>query len=345
MTHYFKTTFLVIGAGISGLLIARILHDVGRSVRVLEKGRGFGGRMATRSIDNARFDHGAQYFTVRDPEFQTWVGRWKAAGIARKWFNKLPGDPKADGHPRYIGARGISDIAKGLSEGIQVFRETQAKELRWNDPGWTVRTDSGSVFPTDQLIITAPVPQALELLDRCGVPLPDEDIETLKTVRYEKALAVMAHLNGPSAIPSFGGMKVKESPLTWLADNQRKGISDVPAVTLHSDSAFAKTHWDSPDEVHGNLLIESAKPYLGAQVTKFTCHRWGYARPKQTYGSPFFHHSPSDLLLAGDGFGGPLVEGAALSAIKAAGVLLHHHRKEGTDPIPRPRPRGRKTHP
>ncbi len=315
-------TFLVIGAGISGLLIARQIHDAGRNVRVLEKGRGFGGRMATRRMGGGRFDHGAQYFTVRDPRFQFWVDRWMAAGIVRKWFCGFTEERNSEGHPRYIGIRGISDIGKWLSEGIQVSRETQAKELRWNDPGWTVRTDSGAVYSADQLIITTPVPQALELLDGCGVAFPAEAFEALNAVQYEKTLAVMAHLDGPSALPSFGGVKVKESPLVWLADNQRKGISDTPAVTLHSDSVFAQTHWDSPDELRGNLLIDSAKRYLGAEVTHFTCHRWGYARPKQTYGSPFFHHPPSGLLLAGDGFGGGLVEGAALSAINAGGVLL-----------------------
>ena len=38
-------------------------------LRVVDKGRGFGGRMASRRIDTpngvARFDHGAQFFTTR----------------------------------------------------------------------------------------------------------------------------------------------------------------------------------------------------------------------------------------------------------------------------------------
>ena len=43
----------------------------GWAVTVFDKGRGPGGRLATRRADDLRFDHGAQYFTARDPRFAT----------------------------------------------------------------------------------------------------------------------------------------------------------------------------------------------------------------------------------------------------------------------------------
>jgi predicted NAD/FAD-dependent oxidoreductase len=61
----------VIGAGISGLTCAQNLTDHDVPVTVFEKSRGVGGRMATRRSEHgAAFDHGAQYFTVRDERFQ-----------------------------------------------------------------------------------------------------------------------------------------------------------------------------------------------------------------------------------------------------------------------------------
>ena len=44
---------IVIGAGIAGLLAARQLAEAGRDVTVLDKGRGVGGRLATRRIGEA----------------------------------------------------------------------------------------------------------------------------------------------------------------------------------------------------------------------------------------------------------------------------------------------------
>ena len=61
--------FAVIGAGIAGITCARTLVQAGHSVTVFEKSPNLGGRMATRSTLFGSFDHGVQYFTVRDPRF------------------------------------------------------------------------------------------------------------------------------------------------------------------------------------------------------------------------------------------------------------------------------------
>ena len=75
----------VIGAGISGLISARTLHELGLDVTVFEKSPGLGGRTATRRADPGQsFDHGAQYFTARDPQFIRHVEAWIEA--AREAF-------------------------------------------------------------------------------------------------------------------------------------------------------------------------------------------------------------------------------------------------------------------
>lgn len=71
-------TVAVVGAGIAGLTASRALRDHGLSVTVFEKSRGPSGRMSTRRVDGGRvqFDHGAQYFTARDPAFRRQVEGW-----------------------------------------------------------------------------------------------------------------------------------------------------------------------------------------------------------------------------------------------------------------------------
>ena len=76
---------VVIGAGMSGLVAARELVAAGARVRVIDKGRSVGGRLATRRIGDARLDHGAQFFTVRTPAFQQRVDDWLDRGLVRVW--------------------------------------------------------------------------------------------------------------------------------------------------------------------------------------------------------------------------------------------------------------------
>jgi hypothetical protein len=60
----------VVGAGIAGIACARTLAQAGHQVTVFEKSRGAGGRMSTRDTEFGSFDHGTQYFTVRDARFE-----------------------------------------------------------------------------------------------------------------------------------------------------------------------------------------------------------------------------------------------------------------------------------
>ena len=81
--------YAVIGAGIAGLSCARALAASGVHVTVFDKSRGSGGRMSTRRGEGWACDHGAQYFTARDPLFQAELARWQAAGVAARWQPRL----------------------------------------------------------------------------------------------------------------------------------------------------------------------------------------------------------------------------------------------------------------
>ena len=317
------TDVLIIGAGISGLLCATELRKVGKSVRILDKGRGLGGRMATRRMAGGRLDHGAQYFTVRDPRLQAYAEDWLAAGVIKEWFRHLPEDSNADGYPRYCGITGMTDAPKHLAKELDVCNSQQVIELSRDVDIWTSRTASGDFFLGRHLVITAPLPQAMNLLDTTGLAYDKGASDALRAVRYERGLATLAILDGASGLPEPGGIKIHEAPLTWIADNQQKGISsDVSAITIHGNADFAEAHWDSPNEVRGPLMLDAAAPHLSANVLEYDCHRWGFTTPINPWPDPYFQNAGLQLTLAGDSFGGARVEGAALSGIEAAAAVL-----------------------
>lgn len=271
--------------------------------------------MATRRIGSARLDHGAQYFTVRTPAFQRYVDEWLAAGVIREWFRHLPDDHNRAGYPRYCGIHGMTDVPRYLAQSLRVHRSEQVCSLSRSSAGWEAQTLSGVRFVGRQLVITAPLPQAVALLEKSGTILPD----VLRTVEYEKGLATLAILDGPSGLPAPGGIKIRDGNLSWIADNQMKGISqDVPAITLHASAAFAALHWDSPDAVRGPRMLEAAAPYIQASVAEYQCHRWGFTTAINPGPERCFFDAEANLALAGDGFGAPRIEGAALSGLAAA---------------------------
>lgn len=82
-------TTAVVGAGIAGLSLARLLRDQGRQITVFDKARGAGGRMASRHLEPGTIDHGAQYFTAEDDGFRAEVERWNRAGVVAVWSPRM----------------------------------------------------------------------------------------------------------------------------------------------------------------------------------------------------------------------------------------------------------------
>jgi renalase len=74
----------IIGAGLSGLVLANNLNDKW-DITLFEKARGVGGRMATRHADPYQFDHGAQFFTARQKEFKKFLQPLLDNGLVVEW--------------------------------------------------------------------------------------------------------------------------------------------------------------------------------------------------------------------------------------------------------------------
>lgn len=326
MTERNINSCIVIGAGIAGLLAARELQQNSLQVMVIDKGRGVGGRMATRRINGHVFDHGAQFFTVRDATFRRLVDEWLAADVVEKWSNGFAdstGQHYNDGHPRYRGAAGMTSIAKYLAKTLDVRLSARVTQLNFFDKQWQVMTEFDEIFRADALLMTPPVPQSLALLDTGDFTLPQDSRQTLASLHYDPCFAVMATLDGPSAVPQPGGIQFKSEPLHWIADNQRKGISDAPGITIHAGPEFSYQHLDTDPDTVGQLLLDAAREWIGANVLSYQVHRWRYSQPRQIYDERCYYvPTPGPLVFAGDVFGSPRIEGAALSGLAAAERLL-----------------------
>ncbi len=319
---------VIIGAGLSGLLAARLLREAGLSVVVLDKGRGVGGRLATRRLGLGRADHGAQFFTVRDPDFAHLVDAWQASGLvfewSRGWSNGSLDDAPGDGYPRFAVSDGFTSLAKQVSAGVELHLATEVALVEQDAGGWSVQAGSDT-WRGRGLLLTPPVPQSLALLDRGGVNLAEADRTALDSVAYAPCLCGLFRLSGGTTLPEPGALQRPGEPVSWIADNQRKGISPAAVtVTVHANPEQSKARWLADESVMLAWLEEELRPFLapGTSVEERQLKRWRYALPTQLYPHRYLMaKGVRSLVFAGDAFGGPRVEGAALSGM-AAGLAL-----------------------
>jgi renalase len=323
---------IVVGAGMSGLAAARRLASRGHDVVVFDKGRGPGGRLATRRIGAATFDHGAQFFTVRGDAFARQVDDWLQRDIARVWHRGLPGaTERADGHPRYVATLGMSSLAKDLAAGLDVRCGTMVFAVRrprkaGRAPGWEVVLDDATVHRADAVVLTCPTPQSFALLFEVGVEIPMDVVRA----DYERTLALLAVVDRGGAVPAPGAVQQPAGDastgaaiFTFVGDNEAKGVSAAPAVTFHASPSWSESHWDDDHDAVHALLVEEANGWLGGRgaIVESQIKRWRFATPRRIWPEPCWRSPEGTLVLAGDAFAGPKVEGAFDSGLAAADAL------------------------
>jgi predicted NAD/FAD-dependent oxidoreductase len=321
-----KVDVLIVGAGLAGLTAAQALQGTGHSVAVVDKGRSVGGRLATRRVGGGLADHGAQYFTVRTPQFQRWVDKWEAEGLVYVWSSGFStgsltlNDER--GHARYAVSGGMNRLAKYLAQGLSSI-ETNVRLARIEraDDEWLTVDSEGTERRARTLLLTPPVPQSLALLDEGGTLLTPTDRASLEAIRYAPCIAAMFHYEGDLSIPNPGAVQRPAETIPWIADNHMKGISpDARVVTLHADPSYSRRYWDTADVEIVETMQSYLDPYLteSSRLVEVQVKRWLYSFPETIYPERVLvAEDLPGLLFAGDAFGGPRVEGAFLSGLAA----------------------------
>ena len=326
------SSVVIVGAGLSGLVAANTLALGGVRSVVVDKGRSPGGRLATRRMPGsggvtARLDHGAQFFTVRSPDFAELVHEWRRAGLVSEWCRGF-GD-RADGYPRYCIEGGMNTIAKYLASTAEVHCGRTIHAIAGFDEMLSVSTADGERWESRVVIATPPVPQTLALCENGWLPIPEDQEAALRSMTYAPCLALLVTIEGESAVPFPGGLQLDSSldpTFSFVGDNRAKGISEVGALTFHANETVSAKRYEDADNLTRAYLLAEANRYLGsATVLGVELKKWRFARPVRGYAGSCLNIEPipgTQLVFAGDGFGEAKVEGAALSGLAAAEQVL-----------------------
>jgi len=288
----------IVGAGLAGVACARHLAQAGHGVRVFEKSRAAGGRMATRRGEQAAWDHGAQYFTVSEPGFRELVGEAREAGQVAPWAPRWPGGEQEQ-RELWVGVPGIASLPRWIAGSLDVQVATRIVALERRGQEWVLKDDAGRQHgPFDAVALAVPAPQALPLVgDRDGMA------RRLADVAMAPCWAVMVAFERRLEVP----LDAQWSPdpiLPWFARNSAKPRrSGLDAWVLHADADWSRSHLESDGAAVRNALLERfaqrlALPLPAVAVSE--AHRWRYARVTQPLGEPCLFDPADALGLCGD---------------------------------------------
>jgi predicted NAD/FAD-dependent oxidoreductase len=319
----------IIGAGISGLVCARTLADCGICVTVFEKARGVGGRMATRRTEtNFHFDHGAQYFTVRDPCFKRYVESWSQDRIVAPWLGRIvvleDGSIKEEkqGTNRYVAVPSMNAICRHLATGLDVRCQSHVTPPKRSEHQWELTNSEGNELGKfNAVVVSAPAGQTADLLN--GVPHLANQV---RQVKMSGCWAVMIAL-AQAADVSFDAAFVHNSSLSWISRNSSKpGRNNHPETwVLHASAEWSEANREAlREEVAAHLVTQFWKAIgIPAQAVSFSiAHQWRFALPLSPLEDDCLFVGKLQIAACGDWCAGPRVEGAFLSGMAAAERLL-----------------------
>lgn len=298
---------LIIGAGMAGLSCATRLAAAGLSVRVLDKGRGPGGRMAARRAEiagkTAGFDHGAQFFTARDDGFVTAVSDWEQQGVVARW--------PAAGDEAWVGVPGMNGPIRAMAQELDVHWGTRAETIARDGSAWKVRTEKRD-FAASTLLIAVPAEQASVLLNDAAPSLA----AISGAVVSEPCWAAMA---GFAQSLGFAEDTVRDpdAAIAWAARNSAKPQrAGSECWVIHASPKRSRELIDLPKEEVGPLLMDDFFAQTGVHPVApihLAAHRWLYAMPAAVGGEPARFDAEARIGIAGDYLHSPRVEGAWIS--------------------------------
>ncbi|WP_017665679.1 NAD(P)/FAD-dependent oxidoreductase [Porphyrobacter sp. AAP82] len=314
-----QNDILIIGGGMAGLSAATALAGAGAGVTVLDKGRGPGGRMAARRAEiggePASFDHGAQYFTARDPAFRDAVADWETAGVAARW--------PAAGADAWVGTPGMNAPIRAMAEGLDVRWNVRAERLGRDGALW--RVEAGEVvFRAATVLVAVPAEQAAVLL---AEPAPGFAARAA-AVTSAPCWAVMAGF--AQGLPLADTFRADNGPVSWAARNSAKpGRCGGETWVIHASPARSRELIDLPKDEAARLLLADFFAVTGTALAvpqHLDAHRWLYAQPEARKGEGPLFDAGLQIGIAGDWLRSPRVEGAWLSGRALADQVLQERR-------------------
>jgi len=335
----------VIGAGIAGIACARTLIQAGHQVTVFEKSRVAGGRMSTRNTEFGGFDHGAQYFTVRDSRFEKALST--TPGLVRPWsantvriLDELGRVVAASPPPKeahWVATPGMNALVQQWAEpivdaGKLMFQTTVVKLERdkLHPQRWQLQTEApggeSHVFPGfDSVVLAVPSVQARALLITSQqapglvAEIAHVDVAPCWTLMLAFPQALQPNLSHLG--PHWNAARSTHHRVAWLSrESSKPGRNPIERWTVQASPDWSQRHLEDDAERVTAKLLKAFTEITGirAQPPYAAVHRWRYAQTTEPLGKSHALDAEAGIGLCGDWCLGHRVENGFVSGVEMA---------------------------
>lgn len=320
----------IIGAGISGSLLAQKLSVAGNKVSVFDKSRGTGGRCTHKRLAWGSFDMGAPVIPVTDSSFDAFMRQQVSLNNAQEWPSRLhqfdqklieqPADAK-----QYIFLPTMHALCKKWLADSSLVTEFKVEKLYKRAGLWYLVSDNGETSTGfDRIVLCIPWPQAHTLLStQTEVNTPQLSQQT-----WTSCWAVAMQFSQPID-STCEYIYCKDAPLQSLVNESSKPGRDhaQPIWVAYFKNSISE-QLDCADKLAvQEIALNAMQQVLGVTLPKLTNgyqHYWRYARPLQQQ-SPLgiVGCERTGLIAGGDWSDGASIQAAYSSVQKLYRLLVN----------------------
>jgi len=317
----------IIGAGLSGLTAANMLKSHA-NVTIFEKSRGVGGRMATRRAEPYFFDHGTQFFKVKDNNFAKFIEPMVANGVIQIWdalfveFSNAKIVQKRkwnETHPHYVGAPNMNSIAKYLSQELNINLGVRVQVIKKNKDKWQLEDDVGNLLGEyDWIISTIPSEQASAL-----VPSWISFFTKLKSIKMKSCFSLMLGFENKLSL-GFDAALVHDANISWISvNNSKPKRADTSCLLIHSTNKWSDKHIADDHTWVLEYLCQQTSEIVGYDLSHAhhkALHSWSFANIEKQTGATHLLDAAQNIAVCGDW----LIQGRVEAAFLSAFEMVNH---------------------
>ena len=265
----------IIGCGISGIFAALHLKKAGlKNIRLFDKSRGVGGRLATRRSSEGKFDHGAQYLKLDDiydlPEIKSLIKN----NILKE--TKVPNV--------YIGDDGMTSIPKFLSKDLSVSKEFKLIRINENKDKISLIFENGEEIISDSIIFSSPIKQSIEILDSSSVNIDKDKFNGVRSLEYSPGIILMVESENSINLNSEFFQEDPSGNFSFISDNFRKTISKKENFyTLICSTNFSVKNFEKEYDEINSILKPERDIIFNKKYNILSNHKWRYSIPTNFY--------------------------------------------------------------
>lgn len=303
---------IIVGAGMSGLTLAHRLSKLTPNFLVLEKSSGVGGRVATRRDGQDLYDHGAQFYKISPRHENAFESIWHENALSIDWFQEN------DVHYK-ISRKGMTAFAKSLAENKPVILKKEVSSIFLENGIVSITCLDNTLIKTKKIYITAPVPQAVLLLERSHFSIP----EHVRGIKYAPALVALFRLDPATSfkLPVFKENVSNE--IFSISQQNTKFNTDHLTLTVVMSADWSRKYFEISDDEILSLIQHELKKYFKIEcgvpeinILKSQIKKWRYSHPVNPLNEGYFKIN-EQIILLGDGFLGPNINAAVRSGYLA----------------------------